>query len=123
MPGATRTRPRGRSRSRPSTIRPFISSCCPSSCHRVSAGPAKAAASVLPRLLEQEHALLVGSDDIEQSIAVEVGDDELGADPALVVDLAGCECDLAIGGTARLEPVELRRLVRAGLIGAVRPEP
>ena len=74
-------------------------------------------------LLEQEHALLVGRDDIEQAVAVEVGDDELGADAALVVDLARGEGDLAVGAAAGLEPVEPGGLVGAGLALAVRPEP
>ena len=45
------------------------------------------ALSSFPGLLEQEDALLVGGDDVQQAIAIEIGDDELGADSALVVDL------------------------------------
>src|SRR4051794_31102878 len=108
MPAGTPTRPRGRSRSPPSTTRLSTPCYCPSSC--------RAGDPSFPDLLEQEHALLVGGHDIEQAVAVEVGDDELGADPALVVDLAWGENDLAVGGTARLEPVEAGRLVRAGLV-------
>jgi hypothetical protein len=37
-------------------------------------------------LLEEEDALLVGRDDVEQSVAVKVGHDELRADAALVAD-------------------------------------
>ena len=59
--------------------------------------PCTADHSLPPRpLLEHEDALLVGRDDIEQAVAVEVGDDELGADAALVVDLARGEGDLAV---------------------------
>jgi hypothetical protein len=74
-------------------------------------------------LLQQEHAFLVGRDDIEQAVAVEVGHDELGADAALVIDLARGEGDLAVGAARRLEPVEPGGLVGAGLAPAVRPEP
>src|SRR5689334_12707260 len=41
---------------------------------------------VRSRLLDEEDSLLVGGDDVEQAVAVEVDDDELGADTALVVD-------------------------------------
>ena len=51
-------------------------------------------------LLDEEHALLVGRDDIEHAVAVEVSDDELGADAALVVDLARREGDLAVAPSA-----------------------
>src|SRR5690349_20997251 len=76
-----------------------------------------------PNLFEQEHALLVGGDDVEQAVAVEVGDDELGTDAALVVDLAGGKPDLAVGAATCFEPVEAGGLVGAGLAPAVRPEP
>ena len=42
-----------------------------------------------PDLLEQEDPLLVRGDDIQQAVAVEIRDDELGSDAALVIDLAG----------------------------------
>src|SRR4051812_26908420 len=73
-------------------------------------------------LLEQEHALLVRGDDVEDAVPIPVGDHELGADAALVVDLPGSEGHLARRVLASLQPVELRGLVRAGLILAVRPE-
>src|SRR5689334_20019574 len=55
-------------------------------------------------LLDQEYALLVGRDDIEQAIAVEVENHELGTDAALIVDQTRSERDLAVGALGRLEP-------------------
>ncbi len=73
-------------------------------------------------LFEQEHAFLVGRDDIEQAIAVEIGHDKLSADTALIVDFARGEGDLAIGSAAGFEPVQPGWFVGARLVLAVLPE-
>src|SRR5258708_2452255 len=64
-------------------------------------------------LLENEHAALVGDDDVEQPVAVDVGDLELGADAGVVVDQLrdeGGEAALVLAGT---EPVEIGGVVDA----------
>jgi len=76
-----------------------------------------------PGLLEEEHALLVGRDDIQQAVAVEIRDDELGSDAALVIDRARGERDLSLGVATGLEPEEPGGLVGSGLVLAVGPEP
>ena len=52
-------------------------------------------------MLEVKHALLVRHDDVEQLVAVDVGHDELGSNPRVVVDLVAGPLDAAAGPRKR----------------------
>src|SRR3954468_22993657 len=57
-------------------------------------------------LLEQEHALFVGDDNVRQLVAVEVGDDELCTDAGIIINQVRHELGDAIGAALRFEPEE-----------------
>ncbi len=86
--------------------------------NRDSPGAVLAGCGLLRRgdLLEEEYAFFVGRYDVEQAVAVEIGDDELGADAALVVDFMRGEGGVAVGAFGGLEPEEPGGLVGAGLV-------
>src|SRR5438874_13732623 len=64
-------------------------------------------------LHDHADALLVGHDHVQEAVPVDVGYDELGADPGVVVDLHRSELGHAVRRLARLEPIEHGRLVRS----------
>src|SRR5215218_1960901 len=78
---------------------------------------------LLAGLLEVVDAFFVGGDDVEEAVGVDVGDFELRADAAIVIDFVGLPARLA-AGAAELEPEQDGRIAGVEVpLGAVGPKP